>query len=651
MGDSAAPALPDDFRLGPFEVSPELRLIRGARRETRIEPKAMAVLEALAEAAPSPVSRDELLQRVWGHQVVGEEVLTRCVHQLRRALGDNPRHPDLLETIPRQGYRLRVAPEPLLAAASDSSTPGASPPPASLAPHRSRRALGGLIAVALIVGVLVWGYLHRIDRAGGSDAAAVIDRPVTDAAGPPERSLAVLPCTDLSPDKDHEYFADGLAEELLSLLTQVPEILVTSRTSSFYFKDKDVTLREVAKILNVRYVIECSVRKSGDLVRVTVQLIEAAPDAHIWSESWDRELKDIFDIHQEIAARVVKELKVAIVGSPPTVAETDPEAYNLYLRARFLARATTPETMAAVDLYEQALAIDPGYAPAWNGLSALYFRLVQANMLPWHEGWSMARAAAENALAADPHNARAYALLGAIAGRYDVDFEAAAGYLQEAYRLSQDEEVLTPVAEMLRDLGRTEDSIQIETDLMQRDHMNPKHYLNLGIKYYVIEDFESAEKMFDNAISLNPNDADARLWDAAVSCKRGRYQQCLDDFEALANQIGDESWALVGRSLALHRMGREEEAAQALTTLERDFAGDKGFVIALIHATQGRSDKALEWLQRQFDLVGPSGISTAPYHPEFKTLRDNPRYQALLEQAGVSEAQLAAVEFEIDLPN
>ncbi len=653
MGDAAPAPLPDDFRLGAFEISPELRLIRGATRETRVEPKAMAVLAALAGAAPSPVSRDELLQRVWGDQVVREEVLTRCVHQLRNALGDDPRHPDLIETIPRQGYRLRVAPEPLPAAAGDSSTAPASAPPAS--PRTWRGRTGWLaVAVAVVVGVVVWGVLDRLDETDRPDAAGAVEPLASAVARPPDRSVAVLPYADLSPDQDQEYFADGLADELINLLTRVPGLVVTSRTSAFYFKGKDVRITEVAETLNVRYVIEGSVRKSGDRIRVTAQLIDATRDDHLWSESWDRTMEDVFAVQDEIAARVVDRLRVALPGQPPTVAQTDPEAFNLYLRAEYLARETSPKSMEARALYERSLAIDPGYAPAWNGLGAFCIVRAFAGLLPWDEGWEMARTAARNALAADPDNARAYALLSKVASRYDVDFEAAAEYIEEAYRLAPaEDDVLNVVAGLLDYLGRTEEAIPVGRSLLERDPLNPKYYYNLGIEYYVIEDFETAEELFRHALSLRPDDVLVRQFDAAVSCQRGRYRACLDAYEALAELTGHESWALVGRATALAPLGEPEEAARALATLERDFADETAgttFSIALIHARQGREDRAIEWLERRFDRLGPAGISTFDHQPGSEALRGNPRYQALLEKAGVSEAQLAAVELDIDLP-
>jgi tetratricopeptide (TPR) repeat protein len=309
----------------------------------------------------------------------------------------------------------------------------------------------------------------------------------------------------------------------------------------------------------------------------------------------------------------------------------------------------SPGSAKAAELYRQALAIDPGYAPAWNGLSVVYIVQTFAGLLPWHQGWEMVRAAAEEAVRADPRSARALALLGKVAARYDVDFEAAAGFMERAYRLFRGEEVLTPIAGLLNTLGRTEEAIRIERALLERDPLNGKLLYNLSLDYYVVEDFQTADELLREALILNPDNPLAREWQAVMSCRLHRYPACLREFEELARLTGIDWWALVGRSLALYETGRREEAAEALATLERDFPADSGFEIARIHAWQGRNEQALDWLSKLFEIHGPSAIATVDNYPEFRALRDNPGYQALLEAAGVSQAQRAAVEFDIEL--
>ena len=232
----------------------------------------------------------------------------------------------------------------------------------------------------------------------------------------PPNSIAVLPFVNMSSDVEQEYFSDGISEELLNLLAKIPELRVISRSSSFYFKGKDVKLADVARELNVAHILEGSVRKAGNQVRITAQLIEASSDTHLWSETYDRELDNIFAIQDEIAAAVVAQLEVTLLGETPKVRETDPEAFALYLQGRHLNRLNHVETLQqAQTLLQQALVLDPGYAAAWIELSIVYGYQVNSGLRPHDEGFRLAREAVNKALAIDPEYARAHARLGYIA--------------------------------------------------------------------------------------------------------------------------------------------------------------------------------------------------------------------------------------------
>jgi TolB-like protein len=224
--------------------------------------------------------------------------------------------------------------------------------------------------------------------------AATSNAPATTTAAPAasDNSIAVLPFVDMSQAKDQEYFSDGIAEELLNLLAKIPQLHVAARTSSFSFKGKEVPIPEIAKTLLVANVLEGSVRKSGDHLRITAQLVRAADGYHLWSETYDRKLDDIFTIQDEISAKVVEQLKVTLLGASPKARATDPRAYALYLQARELARQQKTEAFTQSDaLYQQALVIDPRYAPAWAGEAENLYRESQIGMLPSEEGLARAR--------------------------------------------------------------------------------------------------------------------------------------------------------------------------------------------------------------------------------------------------------------------
>src|SRR6476661_6739773 len=228
-------------------------------------------------------------------------------------------------------------------------------------------------------------------------------RPTASLAAIPENSIAVLPFVNMSEDKANEHFSDGISEELLNLLAKIPQLKVAARTSSFSFKGKGAEIPEIARQLGVVNVIEGSVRKSGDQLRITAQLIRAAEGYHLWSETYDRKLDDIFKIQDEIAGEVVKELKVKLLGATPKVRTTDPRAYALYLQARELGRQSNAESFTKSDaLLRQVLEIDPRYAPAWDGLARNFLNKAGNGLVSNEEAYARAREAGEKALALDP---------------------------------------------------------------------------------------------------------------------------------------------------------------------------------------------------------------------------------------------------------
>src|SRR6478672_8528869 len=267
-------------------------------------------------------------------------------------------------------------------------------PTDSIKQHAGGRKLDFAIIGVLSVAVVLLLTDRFVLRHGVNETAAL---PIA------EKSIAVLPFVSMSEDKANEFFSDGISQELLNLLAKIPQLQVTARTSSFAFKGEKIGIAEVARQLHVAHVLEGSVRKAGNTVRITAQLINAATDTHLWSQTYDRKLDDIFAIQDEIAADVVKQLKVTLLGAAPKARTTDPEAYALYLQAVQLRRQFTAEAFKQSDaLYRKVLAIDPRYAPAWDGLSRNFVNETNMGLLSNKEGFAQAREAAVKALAIDP---------------------------------------------------------------------------------------------------------------------------------------------------------------------------------------------------------------------------------------------------------
>jgi TolB-like protein len=377
----------------------------------------------------------------------------------------------------------------------------------------------------LIVGLLVLAIgLFAFDRFGPRRAASATSvemtvpavstgaaTPTAPAASQPspavsDNSIAVLPFVNMSEDKANEYFSDGITEELLNLLAKIPQLQVTARKSSFSFKGKEVGIKEIAKTLSVAHILEGSARKAGNQVRITAQLINAVNDKHLWSETYDRKLDDIFKVQDEIAGKVVEELKVTLLGAAPKARTTDPEAYALYLQARQLAQQATKEAFQQSDaLYRKVLAIDPRYAPAWAGLGSNFANETSQNLLPGKEGFAQSREAAMKALAIDPDYASAHALLGWIAMYGDNDLAAAAEHFDRALALDPANlDVARNSATLLASLGRLDEAQALNEAVVRRDPVNMNALSNLGLEQRMTGRFDAAIASFRTVQSFTP---------------------------------------------------------------------------------------------------------------------------------------------------
>jgi TolB-like protein/DNA-binding winged helix-turn-helix (wHTH) protein/Tfp pilus assembly protein PilF len=385
------------FKLGDWSVEPELDHIRRESEVVKLRRQVMQLLVYLAERRGRVVSTDDMLEDLWPRKVVASGSVYNCIAELRHALGGGDDDPPYIETIPRRGYRL-VAPVTDL---RRSKKVLARRNPRAALPLRMS-AVPFLLGIALVAGYLV------VSR-------TVLDEPPT-ASMPAatDLSIAVLPFEDLSPERNQAYLSDGIAEELLNALAQIDELRVISRASSFALRRADgMSTPELARRLDVAYLLQGAVRKAGDRVRVTAQLIDVRSDTHLWSQAYDRTLEDVFAIQDEISAQVVEALKIELLVPPAGTGVTDPEALELVLKGRYeITKRTSRSLRRAEELFEQAIAIDPDYAPAHAGLAkSLVLRADPGNV-----GATSRRLRAEailnRALALDPANSDALATKG-----------------------------------------------------------------------------------------------------------------------------------------------------------------------------------------------------------------------------------------------
>jgi len=460
-----------------------------------------------------------------------------------------------------------------------------------------------------------------------------------------DKSIAVLPFVNMSDDASNEYFSDGISEELLNLLAKIPELRVISRSSAFSYKGKDIKLAQVADELNVAHVLEGSVRKTGNRVRITAQLIEARSDTHLWSQTYDRELDDIFATQDEIAASVVEQLKITLLGTVPKVQETDPEAYALYLQARHLGRQMTAESLGQSNvLYERALAIDPDYAAAWNGLARNYGNMARSDPLLADETSTKVREAAEKALAIDPDFAPAHATLGLNVITFDNDLAAAARHFGRALELDPaDLAVLSNAVLLLQALGRLDQAIEVGEFLVARDPVNPTAHYNLGLGYLWESRWDEAIASFEICLHLSPGSGGTQYSIGEALLFKGEAEAAL---EAFARE--EEVYRVKGQALALHALGRKEEHEQKLQQLIERWGDEWPSEVAQVYAYRGDVDRTFAWLDRAIEQ-DEGGMGWQFLLPYYKAVHGDPRWASFLKRVGSAPEQLDAIEFEVTL--
>jgi TolB-like protein/tetratricopeptide (TPR) repeat protein len=478
-------------------------------------------------------------------------------------------------------------------------------------------ALGGMVADRLIP-----------EQAATVEAVSGVE---AEAGGPSVQSIAVLPFVNMSADEDNEYFSDGLSEELLNLLAKIPGLQVAARTSAFSFKGVDASIPEIAGKLNVAHVLEGSVRKSGDEIRITAQLIKAADGYHLWSETWDRTLVDVFAIQDEIAAAVVAALKVTLLGDVPHTRVTDPRAYELYLQAKAAANLSSRDGFArAALLLTDALAIDPEYAEAWAELGSVQTNQTGQGFIPVDVGFERARLSAERALKIDPNHARAMSGLGWNAMYREWDFAKAAQLIRRARELEPgNASVLNANAVLMGVFGRRDQMISLYEDALERDPVAMSVLSNLTGAYFNNENTKNSAALVERMRAIEPNSEWVVAFDAWLTWRNGDAEAALDMFTNVGGSMG--SW---GKPFALYDLGRDDEIDEAIQALEA--AGGRPTQVAGIYAYMSEHDKSFAALERAYEERDDWLIEIRMFR-FFEPLHDDPRWEALLQRIGISD--------------
>jgi TolB-like protein/DNA-binding winged helix-turn-helix (wHTH) protein/Tfp pilus assembly protein PilF len=625
------------YEFGPWQVDPQKLQLRRDGNVVPLPAKAAEILLVMLARSGETVSKDELMRSVWPDSCVEESNLTQNIFLLRKALGETAQHSSYIITIPGRGYRFvadvneigdAAAPPPAEDSAPPLKEPIAAP---QRSPARKSRWLwlpaAGLVLIALMAAILWRRHQPRPESVPG------------------RVMLAVLPFENLTGDAGQEYFSDGMTEEMIAQLGNLdPEHLgVIARTSVMHYKNSKAPLDQIGRELGVQYVLEGSVRRDADKVRITAQLIQLKDLSHLWSRRYDRELSSTLALQSEIAQEIAGEIqhalgadKFAFTAEPPRRSSTSYEAYDLYVRGRYFWNKRTGDGFEqAINYFQQAIAKDPNYAQAYAGLADSYILLAAYSGAPPAEPLQKARAAATKALQLDEGLAEAHTSLALITENYDWDWPAA----EKEYRraIGSNPNYATAwqwYAECLTWLGRFDEALRASERARELDPLSLIIAADNGMIFYYARQYDRAETKLNAVLEMDPNFSRAHSL-SDVYIEDGQFAQALDDIEKCKPLFGmNRYWSEM--AFMLGRSGRTAEARHAIEELEdlgrRQPVDPSG--IAWAWAGLRDKDHTLLWLNKAY-AQRSNAMTVLKVEPGYDFLRSDPRFQDLIHRVGL----------------
>jgi TolB-like protein/DNA-binding winged helix-turn-helix (wHTH) protein/cytochrome c-type biogenesis protein CcmH/NrfG len=626
------------YRFGRFALDSRKRTLSRADSTLSLTPKAFDVLLFLVQNPNRLVTKEELLQAVWGHTFVEEGNLTQYISHLRKALGDNSEDARLIVTIARKGYQFtaevtvagaadtakqaavqastaegsQADTQPVLESSADEAVPKA--------PRHWRKAVvvGASAVLLAVVCVASW---RRFSR--------------TTPPRSPRIMLAVLPFANLTGDPNKEYLADGLTEETISQLGRLnPEQLgVIARTSVMGYKQKDERLDQIGRELSVQYVLENSLREDGTHLRLTAQLIQVKDQTHVWSRDYDYPVKDILAVEDDVAKAVAQEVRLHLTSQQPAeLAQprpVNPDAFDAYLQGFFFfEKNTDKDTDIAAKYYERATQLDPSYALAWAGLSRARKWQAVRGLIPKEEGYQLAREAIERALALNPSLAEAHIQMGRIKQQVDFDWTGADASTKRAVELDPgNPESLWAAASSAAILGRFDEALPLNRRAVHLDPLNASSWAGLAETEFFMGQLDEAAADDEKALELNPDAWAGPILLGEIYVMQGRPQDALPEIEV----VPYPSIRAFLYPMAYCALGRKRESDAALSELITKYHASDPYQIAQVYAFRNQSDDAFEWLDRAY-VLRDDGLMATKVDPLLKSLHSDPRFAAFLKK-------------------
>ena len=636
---------------GSFEFDPKTGELRKHGLRIKLNGQPVEMLTMLLEQPGQVVTREALQERLWpaNTYVDFEQSLNAAIKRLRAALGDSADAPLFIETLPRRGYRFIA---PVIPPAGDVSRPGSAygepaalqsdvPKPMPWRPVRSSLFILTAAAAALLVLLLTIG----------ANPSGVSDTLRTLILSGKIRSLAVLPLVNLSRDSEQDYFVDGMTDALRERLEGISSLRVISRTSSMHYRGSNKPLREIARELNVDAVVDGSVLNSGERLRINVELIQARLDRHIWSNSYEGDLRDVFILQASVAGKIADEIRVTLTAPDRArltrIRTADPDAYQAYSKGRFWWNKRTEEDLKkAIGFFQQAIDKDPNYALAYDGLADGWIGLGWYGFVAPSEAFPRARDAITKALSLDDSLAEAHTSLAFVTAYYDRDWAGAEREFRRAIELNPNyANGHHWYAEFLSLVGRHAQAIAESQRARELDPLSSIIDSWVSSRYYFARRYEDAIKEGRNAVDLGPDFAPAHLVLGQAYEQKGMLKEAVAEFEA-ASSLGGESMYSASLAHALARAGRRSEALNLLevlrTTAKRRFVSS--YDLAICEMGMGNKEQTLDLLNAAVQEHSPRVVFIG-VEPRFDELRADQRFAALLRALGLqSEASPAFPE-------
>jgi TolB-like protein/DNA-binding winged helix-turn-helix (wHTH) protein/Tfp pilus assembly protein PilF len=627
------PASAQFARFGQFKVDFGAReLLRNGRR-IRLQDQPLQVLGMLLEHPGKVVTREELRVKLWPADtfVDFDHGLNNAINRLRETLCDSAKKPRYIETLPRCGYRFMAAveslAEPRPAAAASSASPGlTSPSPAATASHYTRWLAGVAVFVIIIVSIVVAWKIASVRREASASAGGNI------------HSIAVLPLENLTGDSSQEYFADGMTDALITELAQFSSLRVISRTSAMHYKGSRQPLPEIANELNVDAVVEGSVIRSGNRVRITAQLLEARADRHLWAKAYDGDVREIVSLQQDVADSIVSEIQPKLrprgSASVSRKGQVNPEAYDDYLRGLyFWNKFNEPGERRAVEYFEESIRKDPSYAPGYAWLAHAYHGLAEharpKDLMP------KSKEAAEKALQLDDTLAEAHAALGWVKWVYDWDWPGAEKEFQRAIQLNPGQGIVRGMYALYLDsLGRFEGAFRERQMARELDPVCLGLITNAAEHFRSMRQYDKAIEENRRALDMDPSFADAHGGLALAYMGKGIYEESIKEMEQEATFDGEPDLAETMK-LAYAR-GGYKGALKSRLKYYKDRRSAGSYISywdeALTHAQLGNKELALQALEKAY--AEREDLDNLYVNPSWDSIRADPRFQDLVRRVG-----------------